>query len=100
MAVCRATVRPLLRPVRRRSRTSRRRFVVPAFADQRQQVGLESRTVFGGMLEQEFNQPPFAGTEVPMNTAARQPVQERHRLLGEKFFEFVGGHAVLVNRDV
>jgi hypothetical protein len=71
-----------------------------AFSDQRLQVRLESCPVLGGVLEQHLDQPPFAGAKVAMDASAGQAVQNRDRLLRKKFFEFVGGHAFLVKREV
>jgi len=51
------------------------------------------------MLEQQFDEPPFAGSELSMNAAARQTMQERHGLLGKKFFKLVGRHISLVMSD-
>jgi hypothetical protein len=49
------------------------------------------------MAQQQFDQPALAGTKMPVNASARQPVQEGNRLLGQDFFEFVGSHAVALS---
>jgi hypothetical protein len=46
------------------------------------------------MLENQFDQAAFAGPKVPMDTAARQTVQDRNRLLSEQLFKFVDSHTV------
>ena len=52
------------------------------------------------MLKKQFDQPPLAGTKVPMNTSTSQAMQESHGLLHEKFFKFFGGHVIIVKREV
>jgi hypothetical protein len=68
-------------------------------ADQGHQVGLKPCAVLGGMAQQDLDQTAFAGAEMPLNTPARQAVQERDRLLSQELFEFFGGHLDAVIRE-
>lgn len=65
------------------------------FSDQCLEVGFEAGTIVTRMLKQQLDQAPLAGTEVPVDAASRQAMQEGHRLLCEKLFKFVGRHSVL-----
>jgi hypothetical protein len=67
------------------------------FTDQGHQIRFETRAVLCGMAQQEFDQPTLAGAEMPVNASARQTMQEGNRLLGQEFFEFVGGHGVALS---
>ena len=51
------------------------------------------------MLKKQFDQSLLAGTKVPMDTSTGQAMQERHGLLGEKFFKFFGGYSDAVTRE-
>jgi hypothetical protein len=69
------------------------------FADQGHQIGLKPCAVFGGVAQQDLDQAAFAGAEMPLNTPARQAVQEGDRLLGQELFEFFGRHLDIVIRE-
>jgi hypothetical protein len=51
------------------------------------------------MTEQQFNEPPLAGPEMPVDPPPGEPMQECHRLLRQQFLEFVGRHQDLVKRE-
>jgi hypothetical protein len=51
------------------------------FPDQGHQVGLKARAVLGGVAQQDLDQAAFACAKMPLNTPARQTVQECDRLL-------------------
>jgi hypothetical protein len=63
-----------------------------ALPDQVHQIRFEALAVFRRMAEQQFDEPSLAGAEMPMDPAARQPVQQSDRLLDQEFFEFVRRH--------
>jgi hypothetical protein len=63
-------------------------------ADQGHQIGLKTRAVLSGVAQQDFDQTAFAGSEMPLNTPARKPVQERDRLLSQQLFEFFSSHCL------
>lgn len=44
------------------------------------------------MAQQEFDQPALPGAKMPVDASASQTMQEGNRLLGQEFFQFVGGH--------
>lgn len=71
----------------------------PPVFDQSLQIGLEPGAVLTGMLQQQLDQSPLSGPEMPVHAPARQPVQHRDRLLGEQLFKFVGGHRTPVIGD-
>ena len=68
-------------------------------ADQGHQVGLKPCAVLGGMAQQDLDQAAFACAEMSLNTATREAVQERNRLLNQELFEFFGGHVNPVIRE-
>jgi hypothetical protein len=45
-----------------------------ALSDQSRQIGFEALAVFRRVAEQQFDQPAFPGSEMPVHTAACQPV--------------------------
>lgn len=55
---------------------------LPVF-DEGLQIRFESRPVLAGMLEQQFDQPPFAGAEMPVHASPGQTVQQGDGLLGQ-----------------
>jgi hypothetical protein len=67
------------------------------FTDQGEDVRFKSCAVLSRMTEQQFNEPPLAGPEMPVDPPAGEPMQEGHRLLGEQFFEFVACHVLAVS---
>ena len=60
--------------------------------DQGLEIGFKTGTILARMLKKQFDQPPLAGTKVPMDASTGQAMQECHGLLREKFFKFFGGH--------
>ncbi len=60
------------------------------------QIGFQSGPVLAGMLKQQLDQAPFAGSEMSMHPPLRQAVEQGHRLLGQKSLEFVSRHSLLV----
>jgi hypothetical protein len=70
------------------------------FSDQRLQVRFEACTILTGMLKQQLDQSPLAGTKLPMDASARQSVQQRDGLLSQQLFQFFGGHVVPVKRSL
>jgi hypothetical protein len=50
------------------------------------------------MAQQDFDQAAFTCAEMPLNTPARKPVQERDRLLSQQLFEFFSSHVLSVRR--
>ena len=67
--------------------------------DQGLEIGFKTGTILTRMLKKQFDQPPLAGTKVPMDASTGQAMQERHGLLREKFFKFFGGHRDAVTRE-
>ena len=51
------------------------------------------------MLEDQLNEAPLTRSKVSLNTSARQAMEDRHWLLGEELFKFVGGHGNVVIRE-
>jgi hypothetical protein len=70
------------------------------FSDQCLQVGFEACTIVARVLKKQLDDAPLAGTEVPMDAAARKAMQEAHGLLCEKLFKFVGRHSFLDRGEV
>jgi hypothetical protein len=62
------------------------------FSDQRLQVGFKTGTILARVLNDQLDESPLARSIVSVNASACQAVKDLHRLLGEDFFKFVGGH--------
>jgi len=65
-----------------------------SFTDQCEDIGFKPGAVLSRMTKQQFDQPTFAGSEMAVDPPASETMQEGHRLLREKFFEFVGCHVL------
>jgi hypothetical protein len=52
------------------------------------------------VLKEQLDQSPLAGSKLPMHTTPCKAMQQRHGLLREKFFEFLGGHVFLMKCEV
>jgi hypothetical protein len=70
------------------------------FPDQDLQIGFEPGAVVTRVLKEQLDQPPLAGTKVPMNASASQAMQQCDRLLGKQLFKLVGSHVVLLKYEV
>jgi hypothetical protein len=64
-------------------------------ADQGQEVGFKSCSIFGGMAQQDLDQAAFACSEMSLNPPARETMQKGDRLLSQELFEFFGRHTLL-----
>ena len=62
------------------------------------QVGFEPCAIVIGMLEDQLNEAPLACSKVSLNTSVRQAMEDRHWLLGEELFKFVGGHFTMADK--
>jgi hypothetical protein len=70
-----------------------------AFTDESQKIRFKSRPVLRGMAQQQFDEPAFSRTEVPLYPTPCEAMQECNRLLGKQLFEFFGGHLGPVIRE-
>jgi len=57
-----------------------------SFADEGEDIGFESGTIFSRMTKQQFNQAPFTGSEMPVYPPASETMQQGYRLLREQLF--------------